>query len=51
MKQLSWIRKYVLGTNWIKTFRINFYYFPLNQAIRFPILVSQRVAFQKLRGG
>lgn len=45
------IRKYIFGTNWIKTIRINFHYFPFKDAIRFPILVSYRTVFQKLEGG
>lgn len=45
------IRQYVFGTNWLKTVRINFHYFPLKQAVRLPILVSKRTVFQELRGG
>ncbi len=46
----SKFRKFVLGTDWIKTIRINFHYFSFGQAIRFPILVSHRVVFKKLGG-
>lgn len=45
------LRQYVLGTNWLKTLRINFHYFPLKQAVRFPILVSHRTVLKELRGG
>ena len=45
------IKKYVLGTNWMKTLRINFHYFPLKKAVRLPILVSNRVVLQRLGGG
>lgn len=45
------IKKYVLGTNWLKTLRINFHYFPLKKAVRSPILVSNRVVLQRLGGG
>ena len=45
------LKKYILGTNWIKTLRINFHYFPFKQAIKLPILVAHRVVFEQLRGG
>lgn len=45
------ISQYVLGTNWLKTLRINFHYFPLKQAVRLPILVSRRTVLKELRGG
>ena len=45
------IKQYVLGTNWLKTLRINFHYFPLKLAVRLPILVSNRTVLKELRGG
>lgn len=50
-KRYQNFKKYILGTNWLKTIRINLYYFDLLQAVRFPILVSRRVVFQQLEGG
>lgn len=44
-------KRFVLGTNWLKTIRLNFHYFSLKQAIRFPILVAHRTVFKKLGGG
>lgn len=47
---ISKINKYILGTNWFKTFRINIHYFSFRQAIKLPILVSRRSVFQQLMG-
>lgn len=41
---------YLLGTNWIKTVWINFFYFPFNQALHLPILVSYHTSLS-LSGG
>lgn len=45
------IIQYVFGTNWIKTLKINFHYFPMKIAVRLPIMVSHRTVFKELRGG
>lgn len=44
------IKKYILGTSWVKTLRINFHYFPFRQAVKLPIWVSHRVVFEQLKG-
>lgn len=41
----------LLHTNWLRTIRFNFYYFPFRQAIKFPVLVAYHVVFQSLMGG
>lgn len=50
-KLSKYIIKYILGTNWLKTIRVNFHYFPIKQAVKLPILVARRVVLQQLRGG
>lgn len=45
------LNKYILGTNWLNTIRVNLHYFPVKQAIKLPILVSRRVVLKQLRGG
>ena len=42
---------YLLGTNWIKTVWINFFYFPFNQALHLPILVSYHTSLSLSGGG
>lgn len=49
-KLSKYIIKYILGTNWLKTIRVNFHYFPIKQAVKLPILVARRVVLQQLRG-
>ena len=44
------LKKYILGTNWLNTIRVNLHYFPVKQAIKLPILVSRRVVLKQLRG-
>lgn len=41
----------LLRTNWLKTIRFNFYYFPIKKAVKFPVLVSYHTVLRSLRGG
>lgn len=50
-RRIKLFKKYILGTNWFKTLKVNYHYFPLKQAIKLPILISNRTVLHQLRGG
>lgn len=45
------LKKYLIGTDWIKTIRVNFHYFPFKTAMKFPVLVAYRTVLRHMEGG
>ena len=43
--------KILRKTNWLKTLRVNFYYFPFGVAIKLPIFIAYRTVLQTVMGG
>lgn len=44
-------RRYITGTNWIKTICFNLVKLPLKQGIKLPVLVSRHVKLKVAGGG
>lgn len=44
-------RRYITGTNWVKTIWFNFVKLPAKQGVKLPVLLSRHVKLKVPRGG